>query len=246
MKEYDTGSLRNVALIGHGGTGKTSLAEAMLFESGAVNRLGKVEEGTTTSDFDPDELKRRMSVNVSILPCEWKGNKLNVIDTPGYADFVGEAMSGLRAADAALITVDASAGVQVGTEAAWGHVEAAGAPRAFFVGRIDRENADFFKTLAQLQEVFGNRCVALQLPIGAHESFAGVIDLVSMKAYMGEKATEAPIPDDLAAAAAEHREKLVEAGAEADDELINKVPRGRGQIPDSRGSHQTGRHIPLP
>src|SRR4051794_28286980 len=126
MKEYDTGSIRNIALVAHGGTGKTSLAEAMLFESGAVNRLGRVEEGTTTSDFDPDELKRKISVNTSVLPCEWKGLKINVLDTPGYADFVGEAKSGLRAADAALIVVDASAGVQVGTESAWSFAEEEG------------------------------------------------------------------------------------------------------------------------
>jgi elongation factor G len=226
MKEYDTGSLRNVALLAHGGTGKTSLAEAMLFEAGAINRLGRVEEGTTTSDFDPDEVKRKISVNVSILPCEWKGKKINIIDTPGYADFIGEAKAGVRAADSVLIPVDASAGVQVGTETAWRYAEEAAAPRAFFVSRIDRENADFFRTLAQLQETFGANCVALQLPIGAQDAFAGIVDLVSMKAYLGEKATESEIPGDLAAGAAEHREKLIEAVAEADDELINKYLEG--------------------
>ncbi len=226
MKEYDTRSIRNVAIVGHGGTGKTSLAEAMLFESGAINRLGRVEDGNTTSDFDPDELKRKMSVNTSIVPCEWKGTKVNILDTPGYADFVGEAKAGVRAADAVLIAVDASSGVQVGTESAWGFAEEANRPRAFVVNRIDRENADFFAALAQMQEAFGNKVVALQLPIGAHESFAGVIDLVSMKAYMGEKATEAAIPGDLEATAAEHREKLVEAVAEADDELITKYLEG--------------------
>src|SRR5712692_4075831 len=176
MKEYDTAQIRNVALIGHGGTGKTSLAEAMLFEAGAIQRLGRVEEGTTTSDFDADELKRKMSVNVSVLPLEWKGTKINVVDTPGYADFVGEAKAGLRTADAVLISVDASSGVQVGTEAAWSYAEEVGAPRAFFVGRIDRENADFDRVVSGLQETFGNRCVAVLMPIGAHESFAGVVD----------------------------------------------------------------------
>src|SRR2546423_1460569 len=141
MKEYDTSAIRNVALIGHGSTGKTSLVEAMLFESGAINRLGRVEEGTTTSDFDPDELKRKISVNLSVLPCEWKDTKINVLDAPGYADFVGEVKAGLRAADAVLIAVDASSGVQVGTESAWAYADEAGAPRAFFVNRIDRENA---------------------------------------------------------------------------------------------------------
>jgi len=226
MKEYDTASIRNVALIAHGGTGKTSLAEAMLFEAGAIARLGRVEEGTTSSDFDPDELKRKISVNVAVLPCEWKETRINIIDTPGYADFVGEAKAGLRAADAVLITVDASAGVQVGTGAAWRYADDAAAPRAFFVNRIDRENANFFGALTQLQEHFGNKCVPIQIPIGDHESFAGIVDLISMKAFFGEKGTEGPIPDDLITTATEQREKLIEAVAEADDDLIARYLDG--------------------
>src|SRR5207244_11873142 len=142
--------------------------------------------------------------------------------TPGYADFVGEAKAGLRTADAALIAVDASSGVQVGTESAWSYAEEVGAPRAFFVGRIDRENADFDRVVSGLQETFGNKCVPVLMPIGAHESFAGVVDLVTMKAYMGEKGTEAPIPPELEAAIATYRDKLIEAVAEADDDVINK------------------------
>jgi elongation factor G len=226
MKEYDTKAIRNVALIAHGGTGKTSLTEAMLFEAGAINRLGRVEEGTTTSDFDPDELKRHMSVNVSVLPLEWKGTKINVIDTPGYADFVGEMKSGLHAADAAIIAVDASAGVQVGTEHAWEYVEEVHAPRAFFVNRIDRENADFDRTVSQIREAFGNRCVAIQIPIGAQDRFAGIVDLIGMKAFMGEKGEEGPIPEDLAQSVASYRDQLIEAVAEADDDVINKYLEG--------------------
>src|SRR5262245_44200684 len=143
MKQYATENIRNLVLIGHGGTGKTSLAEATLFVSGAVNRLGRVDEGTTTSDFDPDEVKRKISVNAALVPSEWKDWKLNVIDAPGYADFIGEAVSGLAAADTAVIVVCASSGVQVGTEQAWHMAEERGIPRAIFMNRIDRENANF-------------------------------------------------------------------------------------------------------
>ena len=206
MKEYDTRSIRNVALIAHGGTGKTSLAEAMLFEAGAINRLGRVEEGTTTSDFDPDELKRKISVNLSVLPCEWKDVKINIIDTPGYADFVGEQHCGARAADALLIVVDASAGVQVGTESAWSYAEDGRTPRAFFVNRIDRENADFDAAVAQIREHFGNKCVPIQLPIGAQEQFSGIIDLIALKALAGEKGTDTPIPAELNERATTYRD----------------------------------------
>jgi len=226
MKEYDTRSIRNVALIAHGGTGKTSLTEAMLFESGAIARMGRVEEGTTTSDFDPDEIKRKISVNLSVLPCEWKGVKVNLIDTPGYADFIGEEKCGVRAADAALIVVDAAAGVQVGTEIAWECADDAGSPRAFFVNRIDRENADFDAAVTKIREIFGNKCVPIQLPIGAQERFTGIVDLIAMKAFMGDKASEASIPDDLAQSAKQYREQMIEAIAEADDDVINKYLEG--------------------
>jgi elongation factor G len=226
MKEYDTVAIRNVALAGHGGTGKTSLVEAMLFESGAIDRLGRVEDGSTASDFDPDEQKRHHSVSLSLLPIEWNGTKINVLDTPGFPDFVGEVDCAVRAADAVLITVDASAGAQVVTQTAWDAAVQADKPRAFFIGRIDRENADFGAALTSLQQAFGDRCVALQWPIGAHETFEGVIDLVSMKAFMGEKATEAAVPADLAEIVAAQREKLVEAVAEADDDLIAKYLEG--------------------
>jgi len=226
MKEYDTRSIRNVALIAHGGTGKTSLTEAMLFESGAIARMGRVEEGTTTSDFDPDEVKRKISVNLSVLPCEWKGVKVNLIDTPGYADFIGEEKCGVRAADAALIVVDAAAGVQVGTEIAWECADDAGSPRAFFVNRIDRENADFDAAVTKIREIFGNKCVPIQLPIGAQERFTGIVDLIAMKAFMGDKASEASIPEDLAQTALQYREQMIEAIAEADDDVINKYLEG--------------------
>jgi len=226
MKDYKTEDIRNVVLIGHGGTGKTTLAEAMLFASGAINRLGSVEDGTTTSDFDPDEVKRTISINLSLLPCEWKNRKINVIDAPGYADFVGEMKAAIRAADAALVLVDASAGVEVGTEHCWTFADEAELPRAVLIDRMDRENADFAQALAQVQSFFGKKCVALQVPVGAQSSFSGVVDVLAMKAYSGEKATEGAVPDSLSGQAARHREQLVEAVAETDDELLTKYLDG--------------------
>ena len=226
MKDFKTEDIRNVALVGHGSTGKTSLAEAMLFSSGAVGRLGRVDEGTTVSDFDPDENKRKISINLSLLPCEWKGKKLNIIDTPGYADFVGEMKTGLRAADAAIVVVCAASGVEVGTEHSWAFADERSLPRMVVVNRMDRENADFFQTLSRLQSFFGKRCAPLQLPIGAQSSFEGVVDLLTLKSFRGEKESEGAVPDSLSDQVARYREQLVEAIAEADDELINKYLEG--------------------
>ena len=232
MKDYPTDRIRNLALIGHGGTGKTSFAEAALFVSGAVNRLGKVEDGTTTSDFDPDELKRKVSINASLLPCEWDGYKLNLIDAPGYADFIGDAYSALAAADAALVVVCAASGVQVGTEQAWDMVNDRGMPRAILVNRLDRENADFMRTLRQAQSALSKRCVAVQLPIGSEHNLQGVIDLVDMKAYVGDKGSEAPIPEDMAADVEALRAELLEAVAENDEDLLNKYLEDGDLAPD--------------
>jgi elongation factor G len=226
MKDYKTEDIRNVVLIGHGGTGKTTLAEAMLFASGAINRLGRVEEGTTTSDYDPDEAKRTISINLAVLPCEWKGKKINAIDAPGYADFAGEMKAAIRAADAAVVLVDASAGVEVGTEHSWAFADEADLPRAVLIDRMDRENADFAQAFSQVQSFFGKKCVALQLPIGAQSSFSGVIDVLAMKSYSGEKGTEGAVPDSLSDQAARCREQLVEAVAETDDELLTKYLDG--------------------
>src|SRR5213593_3486550 len=165
MKKFRIEALRNVALAGHGGTGKTSLIEASLFDTGAIERLGRVEDGTTVSDFDPDEQRRHTSINVSLAPLEWREHKINVIDTPGYPDFVGEVVSATRVADAMVITVAAPSGVEVGTEVAWGLAEDVGLPRLILVNKMDRENADFGRCLDQLQAAFGNCCVPLQVPI---------------------------------------------------------------------------------
>src|SRR5581483_345171 len=226
MKDYSPDKIRNLALIGHGGTGKTTLAEAALFKSGAVNRLGKVEEGTTVSDWDPEEQKRNFSISLSVLPLEHDGHKLNLLDAPGYPDFVGEVKSALAAADAALIVVCVASGVQVGTEMAFQYAGESSRSRAFFINRMDRENADFNATLGQLQARFGQKCVAVQMPVGSQHDFSGIVDLIRMKAYVGHDGKEQEVPADLSSQAATLREKLVEAAAEIDEELIAKYLEG--------------------
>ncbi len=228
MKQYPPDKIRNIALVGHGGTGKTSLTEAFLFVAGATNRLGKVEDGTTVSDWDPDEHKRGFSLNLSVVPLEWNEHKVNIIDTPGYMDFLGEVKCGLRAAEAALIAIDAVSGVQVGTEFAWRFADELQQPRAIVVNRMDRDNADFSRTVQQVQSLWGQKCLPVQVPIGAQQAFKGVVDLIAMKAYAGEKAEEQDIPGDLKAQAESLREKLIEAAAETDDALIAKYLEGEG------------------
>jgi len=222
VKDYRTEQLRNIVLLSHGGAGKTSLCEAMLFNCGAINRLGRVDEGTTVSDYDPEEIRRKISVNTSIIPCEWGGHKINILDTPGYADFVGEIKGALRAADSALVVLDAVAGVEVGTELVWEYADEIGLPRMLFVNKMDRENANYSQALAQVQEALPGRVVSIQLAIGAAESFEGVVDLVKMKAYRGQKWQEAEIPEEMVDEAQAYRAQLMEAAAEADDELLEK------------------------
>ena len=218
--------IRNVVLLSHQGAGKTSLVESMLFTSGAIQRLGSVADGTTTSDYDPLEIERHMGVNLSLLPTQWQAMKLNIIDTPGYADFVGEARSGLRVAEGAVIAVCAASGVEVGTEQMWSDAEKGGLPRLIFVNKMDRDNADFLSTLKGMQAKLSPKCMPVQVPIGSQKDFQGVIDLVTMKAYIGTDSQEAEVPSALREQAEASREKLVEAAVEADDELINKYLEG--------------------
>jgi elongation factor G len=218
--------IRNVVLLSHQGAGKTSLVESMLFTSGAIQRLGSVADGTTTSDYDQLEIERHMGVNLSLLPTQWQAMKLNIIDTPGYADFVGEARSGLRVAEGAVIAVCAASGVEVGTEQMWSDAEKGGLPRLIFVNKMDRDNADFLSTLKGIQAKLSPKCMAVQVPIGSQKDFQGVIDLVTMKAYIGTDSQEAEVPSALREQAEASREKLVEAAVEADDELINKYLEG--------------------
>ncbi len=230
MKKYTSENIRNVALISHGGAGKTSLTEALLFTSGAINRLGKIESGNTTTDFDPDEIKKQVTINVGLAPLEWEEVKINLLDTPGYFDFIGDVLGALRVADSAVVVVCAVSGVEVGTEKVWGYADDFNLPRLVVINKLDRENADYEGTLNQLRDHFGYSVAPLQMPIGKEADFKGVVDLVSQKAIMfsddGKSVKEEDIPADLKDQAEELREKLVEAVAEADDSLLEKYLEG--------------------
>jgi len=226
MKQYGLENIRNIVLLSHSGAGKTSLSEAILFNSGAISRLGKVDDGTTTSDYDPDEVKRKISINLTLLPGEWKGAKINLIDTPGYSDFVGEVKAAIRVGEGAIIVVCAASGVEVGTEQVWGYCDEANLTRLIFINKMDRDNADFYRTVEQLQSRFGSKCLPVQLPVGAQDDFQGIVDLLTMKGYIGNPAKEAEIPSSLQAQAQSFHDKLVEAVAEIDDTLIEKYLGG--------------------
>lgn len=224
MKSFPTERIRNVAVVGHGGTGKTSLVEAMLFLAKATDRLGKVDDGTATTDFDPEEQRRKHTINASLAPLEWKDHKVNLIDAPGYPDFVGEVVGALRVVEGAVVVVDAVAGVQVQTEVAWRLADQGDVSRIVVVNRLDRENASFDRALQSLRNRFGTKVAPIQIPIGAEGSFSGVVDVLNMKAYTfknGEAAAE-DVPENLQPAAQSAREKLVEAAAETDDTLVEK------------------------
>jgi elongation factor G len=220
----DIAKIRNVAFVGHGGVGKTSLVEAILLVAGATTRLGKVDDGTTTTDFDPDEIKRKISLNTAAAFCDYKGHRLNLIDTPGYGDFVADARAGLRVANSAVVVVDAVAGVQVQTEKVWKFANEYGLPRVVVINRLDRERADFFRTLESLQKRLKGRLAPFQVPLGSEGGFTGVIDLIAMKAILtvDGKLKETDIPGDAMEVAKSYREKLAEAAAETDDDLLAK------------------------
>jgi elongation factor G len=223
-----TDKIRNVVLVGHGGAGKTSLAEAMLFLSGSTKRLGSVNDGQSRLDYDPEEVKRRFTINLALAPVMHKGVKINVIDTPGYSDFVGDAIAGMEAAEMALFVVDAVSGPQVQTHRLWKIAGEMGIARAVFINRMDKEHADFDACMAALDAAFGHRVGAVQLPIGSEAAFDGVIDIIRMKAYHheGTKEEVADIPAEFADAAETAREKLTELVAEADDDLMEKYLEG--------------------
>ncbi len=234
MKTYDAKDIRNVLLVGHGGAGKTTLLEAMLFTAGQITRMGTIEDGNTVSDDDPDEHRRQISVSLSMAPIEWKGTKINVLDAPGTADFVGDLRMAVRAADAVIVVVSAVDGVEVQTEYAWELAVEAGLPRAIFINKLDRERADFEGTLAQLVSSFGNQVAPFELPIGAEHEFRGIADLLHEKADLypsGPEAEESEWPDDLHAMADPAREKLIEAVAESDDALIEEY-LDKGTLPE--------------
>lgn len=224
MKEFQTNQLRNVCLIGHGGTGKTTLAEVILYNCKEIDRIGRVEEGTTTFDYDSEEKKRQITISAAMAPVEWNNTKINIIDTPGYFDFVGEVMEGLRAADSALITVCAVSGDQVGTEKVWNFCKDANLPRAFFINKLDRENANFDKVLAQLREAYGMSVVPLQIPIGKEAGFKGIVDVIKMKSrkFDGKNVVEGDVPSELTDAVNEYKSSITEAVAENDEALLDK------------------------
>jgi elongation factor G len=227
MHDTSVARLRDIVLVSHGGAGKTSLSEAMLYNSGAVNRLGRVDEGTTVSDYDAEEVRRKFSVSTSILPCEWKGHKLNVLDTPGYMDFVGEVKAATRVADSAIVLVEAAGGVEVGTELDWGYLDEHDLPRLVFVNKMDRENANWQQVLDQLRTKFDATFVPVQLPIGSQAEFKGYVDLIANKAFMGPEGKEADIPASLADQVSELRQSMMETAAESDEELVMKYLEGQ-------------------
>lgn len=226
MNQFGPDRIRNVVLLSHYGVGKTSLAESMLFTSGAIKRLGSVEDGTTTSDYDPAEIERHMSISLSLLPQEWKEVKINLIDTPGYPDFASEVKAGLRVTEGAIIVACAVAGVEVGTQQVWDYAEKASLPRLLFINRMDRDNADFPRALEQIQSKLGTKCLPVQLPVGSRADFRGVIDLISMKAHASTGLSQIELPPPLLQQAESYREKLIEAVVETDDKLIARYLEG--------------------
>ena len=226
MKQFQPDNIHNVVLLSHSGAGKTSLSEAILFTSGEIKRLGRVDADSTTSDYDPDEMKRKISINLTLLPCQWHDKKINLVDVPGYSDFIGEVRAAVRVCEGAIIITSAAAGIEVGTEQAWAYSEEAGLARLIFINKMDRENANFNKTIEQIQSSFGNKCIPLQIPIGAHNDFKGIVDLLTLKCYIGDKAEESEIPAALKDHVDSMREKMVETIAEVDDVLIEKYLGG--------------------
>ena len=237
MKKYEPNRLRNIALIGHGKAGKTSLAEAMLFDGGSTDRLGRVDDGTAVMDFEPEEIKRSLSISSSFNHLEWEKHKINVVDTPGDANFVIDTKNSLQAVDGAVVVVDAISGVEVTTEKVWDYANQFNLPRVFFVSKMDRERANYAQTLTDIQKILTSKAVSLNLPIGAEDSFAGVVDLLSQKAFYFDgnqsgKFTEKELPADLKEEAKGAREKLIEMIAEADDALLEKYLEGQELSPE--------------
>lgn len=225
MKHYPAERIRNVGLFSHGGAGKTSLAEAFLFVSGATSRLGNAQDGTTTSDYDSDEIRRGMSISTAVIPVEWEDHKINVLDVPGYADFLCEVHAAMRVVDGAVILVDASAGVEVGTEQAWRLANHYKLPRLIFVNKMNRENADFPRALESLRAAFGKQIAPIHFPIGSEKTFKGIIDLLSNKAYVYHDNSDGgfdtvPIPEECAGEVETYRRALIESIAEHNEELM--------------------------
>ena len=223
--------LRNVSLVAHVGSGKTSLAEAILFNGKAVNRLGKVDDGTSNMDFEPEEIKRKITINTSFHHCSWKKHYINLIDTPGDDNFLSDTKSSLQAADGVVVVIDATAGVKIGTEKVWGFADELNLPRIIFINKMDRERADFFGVVEEVKGNFGVKATPVVLPIGSEDKFQGLVDLIKMKAHLCSKDgtgkfEESGIPDDMEETVGEWREKMIENIVEANDELMEKYLEG--------------------
>jgi len=228
MKQYALEQIRNVALAGHGGSGKTTLAEHLLYIAGHIDRIGTIEAGNTTSDFDPEEQRRKISLSTTLLPIEWDGHKINLLDTPGFPDFIGELYSALQVVDAVVLVAPAQAELEVGFENAWELCEARKLPRFIFVNKMERDGADYRGLVNHLRSIYGNRIVPLQVPIGAESQFQGVVDVLHQKAYLGKDRdiTPSPIPEEVQDLVERARELLMEAAAETDDVLLEKYLGG--------------------
>jgi elongation factor G len=232
MKEYTTESIRNIALVSHGSAGKTMLAEAFLHFTGATTRLGKIEDGTTVSDFEGEEIRRGISLSTSVLPVEFKGCKINVLDTPGYTDFIGEVISALRIADSAVVVVDSVAGAEVGTEIALSYCDVFKLPRLVVINKMNRDNANFRKALESVQIISDKRLIPVQLPWGEKAEFKGVLDLLTMRAYPGTGDTSQDIPAEFKDEVETARMQLIEAAAEGEDALLEKYLEGEELSPE--------------
>ena len=226
MKEYSTPNIRNIALASHSGSGKTMLAEALLYYTGAITRQGEINAGTTASDFQDEEKRRGISISTSVIPVEYNDNKINILDTPGYTDFVGEVISALRVVDGVIIPVDSVAGAEVGTELAWSYADDFNLPRFVLINMMDRENANFNKALESVRQMTSSRLLPLQLPWGEKADFSGVIDILENKAYKGDGKESVDVPEEFHDQVEELRMEIIEAAAEGSDELLMKYLEG--------------------
>lgn len=226
MKDYKTKNLRNIAFLGHSGSGKTTLSEAILYYTKSIDRWGKVEEENTTSDYEIEEKKRKISINTSILPCNYSEKKINILDTPGYSDFIGEVISSLEASDVSLIVISGKSGVKVGTEKSWELSEERKIPKAFFINKLDEENSDFFNVFEELKNIFGTSVIPVQYPIGKEKEFMGIVDLIKMRSYKGNDVNigreEIELPQEILNEVNEYRNILLEALVSNDENLMEK------------------------
>jgi elongation factor G len=250
MKEYTTDFIRNVTLVSHSGAGKTMLTEAFLHNTGATTRLGKIEDGTTVADFEEEEIRRGISLSTAIIPVEYKDYKINLLDTPGYTDFVGEIISALRVSDSALVIIDSVSGAEVGTEIAWTYCDRFNLPRFVIINKMNRDNANFRKALSSVQEISSTRLLPVQLPLGEKAEFKGILDLMSMKAYVGNGKIIEDIPAEFKEEAETARMELIEAAAEGEDALLEKYLEGGDLSTEeiARGLRQvvrSGTYIPV-